>query len=183
MDEIVVPMSVFTDDGWTVAARDEFLRPDTDDGGARRAADAVSRSRPGDRRQLCRTHGRRDRRADHLRGSSRGARARAEDAPRRLRLRGRRAGAHGPRPGARHEQGARANRDLARRRRPLRAERAVRRAGADLVRRSRRRARRPAAQPLRRRDRLRPPAGRDRRSADGAARPRFPRPARRPLRA
>ena len=29
MDEIVVPMSVFTDDGWTVAARDEFLRPDT----------------------------------------------------------------------------------------------------------------------------------------------------------
>jgi len=29
MDEIVVPMSVFTDDGWTVAARDEFLRPET----------------------------------------------------------------------------------------------------------------------------------------------------------
>ena len=29
MDGIVVPMSVFTDEGWTVAARDEFLRPDT----------------------------------------------------------------------------------------------------------------------------------------------------------
>src|SRR6476659_10654141 len=29
MDEIVVPMSVFTDEGWTVADRDEFLRPDT----------------------------------------------------------------------------------------------------------------------------------------------------------
>lgn len=29
MDEIVVPMSVFTRDGWTIAARDEFLRPDT----------------------------------------------------------------------------------------------------------------------------------------------------------
>src|SRR6478735_4413888 len=29
MDEIVVPMSVFTDDGWTVADRDQFLRPDT----------------------------------------------------------------------------------------------------------------------------------------------------------
>jgi acetyl-CoA acyltransferase len=29
MDEIVVPMSVFTDDGWTIADRDEFLRPDT----------------------------------------------------------------------------------------------------------------------------------------------------------
>jgi acetyl-CoA acyltransferase len=29
MDEIVVPMSVFTEEGWKVAARDEFLRPDT----------------------------------------------------------------------------------------------------------------------------------------------------------
>src|SRR5262249_6272024 len=29
MDEVVVPMSVFTADGWTVAERDQFLRPDT----------------------------------------------------------------------------------------------------------------------------------------------------------
>jgi acetyl-CoA acyltransferase len=29
MRETVVPMSVFTDDGWKVADRDEFLRPDT----------------------------------------------------------------------------------------------------------------------------------------------------------
>src|ERR687886_2840520 len=29
MHETVVPMSVFTDDGWRVADRDEFLRPDT----------------------------------------------------------------------------------------------------------------------------------------------------------
>jgi acetyl-CoA acyltransferase len=29
MRETVVPMAVFTDDGWTVAGRDEFLRPDT----------------------------------------------------------------------------------------------------------------------------------------------------------
>src|SRR5215831_10557739 len=29
MDGIVVPMTVFTDNGWTVAARDEFLRPQT----------------------------------------------------------------------------------------------------------------------------------------------------------
>jgi acetyl-CoA acyltransferase len=29
MDEIVVPMTVFGDDGWKLAARDEFLRPDT----------------------------------------------------------------------------------------------------------------------------------------------------------
>jgi acetyl-CoA acyltransferase len=29
MDDIVVPMSVFTDEGWTLATRDEFLRPET----------------------------------------------------------------------------------------------------------------------------------------------------------
>jgi acetyl-CoA acyltransferase len=29
MRETVVPMAVFTDDGWTVAERDEFLRPET----------------------------------------------------------------------------------------------------------------------------------------------------------
>jgi acetyl-CoA acyltransferase len=29
MQETVVPMAVFTDDGWKVAERDEFLRPDT----------------------------------------------------------------------------------------------------------------------------------------------------------
>ena len=29
MDDLVVPMSVFTDEGWTIAARDEFLRPET----------------------------------------------------------------------------------------------------------------------------------------------------------
>jgi acetyl-CoA acyltransferase len=29
MDELVVPMSVFTDGGWTVADRDQFLRPET----------------------------------------------------------------------------------------------------------------------------------------------------------
>jgi acetyl-CoA acetyltransferase family protein len=29
MDELVVPMSVFTDEGWKVAERDEFLRPDS----------------------------------------------------------------------------------------------------------------------------------------------------------
>jgi acetyl-CoA acyltransferase len=29
MDDIVIPMSVFTEVGWTVTARDQFLRPDT----------------------------------------------------------------------------------------------------------------------------------------------------------
>src|SRR6185312_5242145 len=29
MKETVVPMAVFSDDGWTVADRDEFLRPET----------------------------------------------------------------------------------------------------------------------------------------------------------
>ena len=42
MRETVVQMSVFSDDGWRLADRDEFLRPDTRPGRARRAADAVS---------------------------------------------------------------------------------------------------------------------------------------------
>jgi acetyl-CoA acyltransferase len=29
MEDLVVPMSVFTEEGWTVAQRDQFLRPDT----------------------------------------------------------------------------------------------------------------------------------------------------------
>ena len=137
MDEIVVPMSVFTDEGWTVAARDEFLRPDTTMEALADAPDAVPRRRPRHRRQLGRAHRRRDRGADRVRGGRGGARPRAEDAARRLRVRGRRAGADGPRPGPRDEEGARADRDLARRRRPLRAQRAVRGAGADVVRRRR----------------------------------------------
>ena len=44
MDEIVVPMSVFTDDGWTVAARDEFLRPETTLEALAGAAHAVPRA-------------------------------------------------------------------------------------------------------------------------------------------
>ena len=41
MRETVVPMTVFTDDGWRAADRDEFLRPETTLGGACDAADAV----------------------------------------------------------------------------------------------------------------------------------------------
>src|SRR5215211_3469330 len=46
MRETVVPMSVFTDDGWTVADRDEFLRPDTTMDGL---ADLKTPFRPGGR--------------------------------------------------------------------------------------------------------------------------------------
>jgi acetyl-CoA acyltransferase len=46
MRETVVPMSVFTDDGWTVADRDEFLRPDTSMEGL---ADLPTPFRPGGR--------------------------------------------------------------------------------------------------------------------------------------
>jgi acetyl-CoA acyltransferase len=44
--ETVVPMSVFTDEGWTVADRDEFLRPDTSLEGL---ADLPTPFRPGGR--------------------------------------------------------------------------------------------------------------------------------------
>src|ERR687883_419388 len=46
MRETVVPMSVFTDEGWRVADRDEFLRPDTTMEGL---ADLKTPFRPGGR--------------------------------------------------------------------------------------------------------------------------------------
>jgi acetyl-CoA acyltransferase len=46
MRQTVVPMSVFTDDGWKVADRDEFLRPDTTMEGL---ADLATPFRPGGR--------------------------------------------------------------------------------------------------------------------------------------
>ena len=45
-------MTVFGDDGWRVADRDEFLRPDTSMDGPRGAAHAVPRRRPRHRGQL-----------------------------------------------------------------------------------------------------------------------------------
>ena len=152
-------------------------------GGARDAADAVPRGRPRHRRQLRRAHRRRDRR--FLAAEETAAELGLEPKMRLVgvRVRGRRAGADGHRPDPGDEARARAGRAHARRRRPLRAERAVRRAGADLVRRHGRRPGGSAPQPVRRRDRLRPSARRDRRAPDGAARVRLPRAARRALRA
>ena len=107
-----------------------------------------------------------------------------QHAARRLRVRGRRARADGPRPGARR-----------RRRCSSRPASTLDDIGLfelnepfavqvlTLVRRARRRPRGRAAEPVRRRDRLRPPARRDRRAPDRAARVRLPRAARRPLRA
>ncbi len=74
-------------------------------------------------------------------------------------------------PDPRDPSGARAGGAHARRHRRNRAERAVRRPGAGVVRRARRRSRRRAPQPLRRRDRVRPSARGNRRPADRAARP------------
>ena len=98
MDEIVVPMSVFTDEGWTVADRDEFLRPDTT---MEALATLRTPFRAGGRVTAGNSAGLTDGATAALIASgdgSRRARPRAEDAPRRLRLRGRRAGADGPRP-------------------------------------------------------------------------------------
>src|SRR5438093_1267574 len=79
-------------------------------------------------------------------------------------------------------EGARAGRPDARRHRPVRAERAVRRPGAHLVPRPRRRPRGRAPEPVRRRDRVRTPARRNRRPADGPARVRVRRASERALR-
>ena len=180
MDEIVVPMSVFTDDGWTVAARDEFLRPDTT---LEALADLRTPFRAGGRVTAGNSAGLTDGATAALLASEDAAADHGlepTDAPRRLRLRRRRARADGSRPRPRDASGARAGGDRDRRRRPVRAQRALRRTGADLVRRGRRRGRRHASEPLRRRDRLRASARGDRRQVDGSARAWIPRPPRTP---
>ena len=104
MDEIVVPMSVFTDDGWTVADRDQFLRPDTTMEATRDAPYAVSRRRTRDGGKLGRSHRRCDGCPHLVCGCRRRARPRAEDASRRLRVRGRRTALDGSRPGSGDQQ-------------------------------------------------------------------------------
>ena len=170
MAETVVPMSVFTDTGWTMADRDEFLRPDTTLEGLAALSTPVPRRRARDRGQLRRADGRRDGGHPRVGASRHRARPRAAPAARVVRVRGRRAGAHGPRARPRHDEGARAGRPVARRHRPLRGQRALRRPGADLVPRARDRSRGRAPEPVRRGDRVRPPARRDGRPARGAAR-------------
>ena len=95
---------------------------------------------------------------------------RGAHAPRRLRVRGRRAAPDGARAGPRHEAGARARRPLElddiglfELNEPFAVQVLTWCDGA------RRRPGRPAPQPVRRRDRLRAPAGGDGRAADGAA--------------
>ena len=110
MDDIVVPMSVFTDDGWKVADRDEFLRPDTT---MEALATLRTPFRAGGRVTAGNSAGLTDGATAALIASEdgcRGARPRAEDAPRRLRLRGGRAAPDGARAGAGDEEGARARR-------------------------------------------------------------------------
>ena len=101
MRETVVPMAVFTDDGWKVAERDEFLRPDTSMEGLAALKPAF---RAGGRVTAGNSAGLTDgATAAFLAagGDGRGARAAAEAAPRRLRVRRRRAAPDGLRAGAR----------------------------------------------------------------------------------
>ena len=106
MARTVVPMSVFTDEGWKVADRDEFLRPETTLEGL---ADLRTPFRAGGRVTAGNSAGLTDGATAGLLAAEDGrrrARARAADAPRRLRLRGRRAAPDGDRP--RSRDGARA---------------------------------------------------------------------------
>ena len=81
--------------------RSRRVPPARDDArGPRRAADAVPRGRSRHGRQLGRPHRRRDGSAPRLGDRCRRARARAADAPGRLRVRRRRAPPDGPRPGS-----------------------------------------------------------------------------------
>src|SRR5437764_1071743 len=82
-------------------------------------AGALPPRRPRDRRQFGRADRRRHGLDARLRGGRRGARPRAEDAARRVRVRRRRAGADGARAGTGDAPGARAGRPDARPDRPL----------------------------------------------------------------
>ena len=183
MDEIVVPMSVFGDDGWTIAARDEFLRPDTTLEGL---AGLRTPFRAGGRVTAGNSAGLTDGATAALLASEEAAAEHGLEPEMRL-VAFAYAGVEpelmglGPVPATTKVLAA--GRHHYRRHRALRAQRAVRGAGPDVVRRGRCRARRPTAQSLRRRDRLRPPACGHRRSAHGAARPWLQAEARRPLRA
>ena len=70
MRETVVPMTVFTDEGWRAADRDEFLRPETTIEALADAADAVPPRRPRDGRQLGGPDRRRDRLPARLRAGA-----------------------------------------------------------------------------------------------------------------
>lgn len=144
--------------------------------------DAVPRARPGHRGQ----RGRSERRRDRLPHRERGLRPRAqpprEDAPGRVLLRGRRAGGHGLRPDPGHREGPRAGGSVHLGHRPVRDQRGLRRPGPRVPGALRHRRRRRARQPVRRRHRLRPPAGLLRRPADDAAGPSVRGAAARPLR-
>ena len=133
MAETVVPMAVFTDTGWAMADRDEFLRPDTTLEGL---AALSTPFRAAGRVTAGNSAGLTDGATAAILASERAVaelEPRAAPAARVVRLRGRRAGAHGPRARSRHQEGTRAGRPVARRHRPLRGQRALRRAGADLV--------------------------------------------------
>ena len=169
MRETVVPMSVFTDDGWTVADRDQFLRPDTSLEGL---AELPTPFRVGGRVTAGNSAGLTDGATAALLASEEAAAELGLEPKMRLvgfafagvepELMG-----IGPIPAT--ERVLAQAEPLDRRHRALRGERAVRGAGPELVRRDGRRARRSSAEPVRRRDRLRSSSGGDRRPAHGAA--------------
>jgi acetyl-CoA acyltransferase len=175
MRETVVPMTVFTDDGWRAADRDEFLRPETT---LEALATLPTPFRPGGRVTAGNSAGLTDGATVSLLASEQALAEHSLEPRMRLvsyAFAGVEPGADGPRPGSRDEKA------LERAGLTLddvglfESNEPVRRAGADVVRRAWARPRRRAPEPVRRRDRLRASAGGDRRAADGAARVRLPR--------
>ena len=170
MRETVVPMAVFTDEGWKRADRDEFLRPDTSMEGL---ADLPTPFRPGGRVTAGNSAGLTDGATACILASGKAVEELGLEP--KMRLVGfAYAGVEPELMGIGPVPATKAVLERTglwhRRHRPLRAERAVRRPGAELVRRDGRLARGRAAQPVRRRDRLRPSTCRHGRPADGPAR-------------
>ncbi len=170
MARTVVPMSVFGDEGWRVAARDEFLRPDTTLEGL---AGLRTPFRAGGRVTAGNSAGLTDGATAGLLASETAAAELGLEPTMRLvgfAYTGVEPHLMGIGPVSATERvlaqaGLTIDDDRA-----VRAERAIRRPGPDVVRRCRRRSGRPPAQSVGRRDRVRPPSRRNRRAIDGSAR-------------
>ncbi len=154
-------VAVTTPDG-TEVTRDDGPRPGTTTEKLAELKPAFKPDGHGHRRQRLPAQRRRRRRARDVRGAREGARRQAARPHHRVLGRRDPARDHGPRPDPRGQGRARAGRHDDRRHRRPGAQRGLRRPGRPLPRRVGHRSR--EAQPVRRRDRARPPVRHDRRA-------------------
>ena len=165
----LIPVAIKSEAGWGLATQDEGMRPETNMEGLatlKTPFRAHGRVTAGNSSPLT------DGAAVSLLASEAAAKElnlAVQDAHGELRVRRRRAGGHGPRAGAEHREGPAQGRSVDHRHRAVRAQRGVLGAGAVVPRPLRHRRRRPARQPMGRRDRDRASARLVRRAPDDPA--------------